>query len=58
MFVTSDLVIWLAAMVMIPREIIGTLVGTRLVLDRGIALIRPLVFRMCSLMAIKLASEA
>ena len=58
MFVTSDLVIWLVAMVMIPRQITGTLAGTRVVLDRGIVLIRPLVFMMCSLMAIKLASEA
>jgi len=58
MFVTSDLVMWSAVMVMIPAQILGALLGTRVMLGRGIVLIRPLVVLMCSLMAIKLASEA
>ncbi len=58
MFATSDLVMWSAVMVMIPAQILGALLGTRVMLGRGIVLIRPLVVLMCSLMAIKLASEA
>lgn len=58
MFATSDLVIWSAVAVMIPAQILGALLGTRVMLGRGIVLIRPLVVFMCSLMAIKLASEA
>ena len=57
-FVTSDLVNWSAVAVMIPAQILGALVGTRVMLGRGIVLIRPLVVIMCTLMAIKLASEA
>lgn len=57
-FVGSDLVVWSAVMVMIPAQIAGALLGTRLILGRGIALVRPLVVLMCSAMAIKLASEA
>jgi uncharacterized membrane protein YfcA len=58
MFATSDLVMWSAVMAMIPAQILGALLGTRVMLGRGIVLIRPLVVLMCSLMAIKLASEA
>ena len=58
LFVTSDLVNWSAVAVMIPAQILGALVGTRAMLGRGIVLIRPLVVLMCTLMAIKLASEA
>jgi uncharacterized membrane protein YfcA len=58
MFATSDLVMWSAVMVMIPAQILGALLGTRVMLGRGIVLIRPLIVLMCSLMAIKLASEA
>ena len=58
LFVTSDLVNWSAVAVMIPAQILGALVGTRAILGRGIVLIRPLVVLMCTLMAIKLASEA
>jgi uncharacterized membrane protein YfcA len=58
MFATSDLVMWSAVIVMIPAQILGALFGTRVMLGRGIVLIRPLVVLMCSLMAIKLASEA
>ena len=43
---------------MIPAQIPGDLVGTRVILGRGIVLIRPLIVVMCGLMAIKLASEA
>jgi uncharacterized membrane protein YfcA len=57
-FATSDLVMWSAVMVMIPAQILGALLGTRVMLGRGIVLIRPLIVLMCSLMAIKLASEA
>ncbi|MEK9670839.1 MAG: TSUP family transporter [Gammaproteobacteria bacterium] len=57
-FATSDLVVWLAVMVMIPAQILGALAGTRVILGRGIVLIRPLIVVMCGLMAIKLASEA
>jgi len=58
LFVTSDLVNWSAVAVMIPAQILGALVGTRAMLGGGIVLIRPLVVLMCTLMAIKLASEA
>ena len=58
MFATSDLVIWSAVAVMIPAQVLGALLGTHVMLGRGIVLIRPLVVFMCSLMAIKLASEA
>ena len=43
MFATSDLVIWSAVAVMIPAQILGALLGTRVMLGRGIVLIRPLV---------------
>ena len=58
LFATSDLVQWSAVAVMIPAQIVGALLGTRIILGRGIVIIRPLVVLMCSLMAIKLASEA
>ncbi len=58
LFVWSDLVVWSAVVVMIPAQIAGALLGTRLILGRGIVLVRPLVVLMCSAMAIKLASEA
>lgn len=58
LFVTSDLVVWQAVWVMIPAQILGALLGTRLILGRGMALVRPLVVLMCLLMAIKLASDA
>ena len=54
---TSDLVIWSAVAVMIPAQIIGTLLGTRAMLGREIVLTRPLVVFICGLIAIKLASE-
>ena len=57
LFETSDLVIWSVVAVMIPAQIIGTLLGTRAMLGRGIVLTRPLVVFICGLMAIKLASE-
>jgi uncharacterized membrane protein YfcA len=58
MFATSDLVFWSAVAVMIPAQVFGAVLGTRVMLGRGLVLIRPLVVFMCSLMAIKLASEA
>ena len=58
MLVTSDLVIWSAVAVMIAAQVLGALLGTRVILGRGSVLIRPLVVFMSSLMAIKLASEA
>jgi uncharacterized membrane protein YfcA len=57
-FVTSYLVNWSAVAVMIPAQILDALVATRVMLGRGIALVRPLVVFTCTLMAIKLASEA
>lgn len=56
-FASSDLVIWLAALVMIPAQILGALLGTRLIIGRGILLVRPLVVLICLGMAIKLASS-
>ena len=58
MFATSDLVIWFAVAVMIPGQVLDALLGTRVMIGRGIVLVRPLVVFMCSLMAIKLASKA
>ena len=58
MLVTSDLVIWSAVAVMIAAQVLGALLGTRVILGCGSVLIRPLVVFMSSLMAIKLASEA
>ncbi|NBS11150.1 MAG: hypothetical protein EBS77_00570 [Gammaproteobacteria bacterium] len=56
-FATSDLVVWLAAVCMIPAQMVGALVGTRLILGRGIVLVRPFVVILCVIMAIKLASD-
>ena len=58
LFVSSDLVVWEAVWVMIPAQILGALLGTRLILGRGLVLVRPLVVLMCLLMALKLASDA
>lgn len=58
LFVWSDLVEWSAVAVMIPAQICGALIGTRLILGRGIVFVRPLVVVMCTLTAIKLASDA
>ena len=55
---TGDLVIWSAVAVMISVQVFGALLGTRVMIGRGIILSRPLVVFMCTLMAIKLASEA
>ena len=56
-FVTSDLVVWVAALCMIPAQIAGALIGTRLILGRGILFVRPTVVIICVAMAIKLASD-
>ena len=58
LFITSDLVVWSAVAVMIPAQILGALLGTRLILGKGLALVRPLVVLMCLVMAFKLASDA
>lgn len=56
-FVSSDLVVWGAALVMIPAQVAGAWLGTRLILGRGLVLVRPVVVVMCVAMAIKLASD-